>query len=90
MWENAIISRTRANLCAAAVELLAAWPSEGNWHEVESETQIAAKAEYDGSVCIRNTAIDDLQIGRELKPGRDRDVVEKLHARSVVGIEEGA
>lgn len=56
----------------------------------ELEDQIASQAENNGRVAIRDTSINDLQVGRELKPTCDRDVVEQLSTGSIIGIEEGA
>jgi hypothetical protein len=61
-------------------------PEQAAGHEAESETQIARQAEDDGGVGTGNATVDDLQIGREIKPRRKGDVVEELHTRSVVRV----
>ena len=56
----------------------------------ELEDQVASQAKKDGRFALRDASIDDLQVGRELEPRRDREVVEQLSTGSVVGIEERA
>lgn len=55
-----------------------------------SKRQICSDAKYDCRVRVGNTAVDDLQVWRDLDIGCHGDVMEKFTNRPVIWIEKGA